>query len=82
MDKIKEEFEKYRNESIFQLVPNDLESFREGYKSRDPEIKKLKRVLKVSMSLLQRESWHMPNYDITESQMWIMFKEALGETDA
>ena len=41
MDKIKEEFEKYFDDPYFRLE-SDFPTFEAGYKSRNPEIKRLK----------------------------------------
>ena len=50
-------------------------------KKKDEKIKRLKTNLKICMLALQRETNHTPNYDVTESQMWVAFKEVLEVTE-
>ena len=90
MDKQREEFEKIVDKlyvGYADFVLDKEGNYRTGiiddmwkvYKSRDEENDKLRKALKICMSALQRETSRMPNYDITESQMWEMFNEALKD---
>jgi len=86
IEELKDELEEREKQktimrNIINLKNKKVKKLKEDFDKRKEEIKKLRDALKICMSALQRETRHIPNYDITESQMWVMFKEALGETD-